>query len=234
MIKILIVEDEELAKDRLIRLLEEIGEGDIYTASSYEDAKNHLCKINFDAAFLDINIPTISGLELANEIVLMQPNCCIIFQTAYDEHALQAFNIGAIGYLLKPYSKEQLLTTVERALKQHRQSPTFFVKQDKKCRVVNADEIYYIQADLARTIIRVKDGFLYFGLKISDFEERLSSFGFFRAHRSFLINTNKISTIKTLEQSKLEFYFNGIKDCVESSKDGAKQFRDSYKTDIVR
>lgn len=234
MIKILIVEDEELATDRLTRLLAELGETDVQTATNYEEAKLKLEKYSFDTAFLDINIPTISGLELANEITLLQPNCCIIFQTAYDKHAIEAFSIGAIGYLLKPYSKEQLLVSLERAQKQHKKSPTFFVKQDKECRVVSADEIYYIEADLARTIIRVKDGFLYFGLKISDFEERLASFGFFRAHRSFLVNTNKIGIIKTLEQSKLEFYFNDIKDCVESSKDGAKQFRDSYKADITR
>jgi len=83
--------------------------------------------------------------------------------------------------------------------------------------------------ELKDSIIRTKDEEIYYPLSISKFEERLKQYGFFRIHKSFLININKVSKIESTFQSKLIFHFEGIKDKIKSSKEGGKHFRENFK-----
>ncbi len=227
--KILIVDDERLAISRVERLLKEIGESDTVSAESANEALKKINEQQFDLAFLDINLPDGVGIELAYAMLSQNPTLSIVFQTAHESYALRAFEVGAVDYLLKPYSKEELQRSVDRAKKaKEAKTHTFMVRDGGEYRMVDAKEIYYIQAELSQTVIRTKEWFLYYPKKISQMEELLASYGFFRIHRSYLINTSKIKKIATVEQSRLVFYFDGIDEVVESSKDGAKMFRQRF------
>lgn len=227
---ILIVDDELLALDRLERMLNTLGYVNVTRAVSAEEALKQANKTRFDLIFLDINMPETNGLELGYELRYHHKNAAIIFQTAYEEHALKAFDIGAVGYLVKPYSLEQLKESIERI--------HFEVKNDKDLRIMSKtgenyyllrpDEIYYVQADLSEVVLRSDKGFSYYAQKISDLELLLEPYQFVRIHRSYLVNLNKIKEIETIEQSKLRFYFHDISDYVDSSKDGAKLFRNRF------
>jgi two-component system LytT family response regulator len=225
--KIAVVEDEKLAQDRIKRLLDQLG----YSFDLYGCAKDLLEKgesLSYDLYLLDINMPQMSGMELAYELRLIDPKGAIIFQTAYEEHALQAFKVGAIDYLLKPYTVEQLEQSIDRlkALQTPEQEIQLLSKNGDEFYVVKPSEIYYIQADLTEVMIRTKEGFSYFNKKISQMEELLTPYNFFRIHRSILVNVDQIKQMRSVEQSRLEIGFEGIKDVVESSKDGAKRFRE--------
>ena len=111
--KILIVDDEELARARLLRILNTLEYNDVTQASNANEAIEAIRKETFDIVFLDINMPQTSGLELGYELKYMDESIAIIFQTAYEEHALKAFDIGAVGYLVKPYSLEQVKHSIE-------------------------------------------------------------------------------------------------------------------------
>lgn len=232
--KILIVDDEELAVSRLTRMLQQLGENDIISANSAKEAIEKISTSHFDLAFLDINMPQTSGLELGYELRYLSNDTAIIFQTAYEEHALKAYDIGALGYLVKPFSQEQLSQTIQRV--KHSS------KVDEKLRIMSKngenyylfrpDEIYYVQADLSEVMLRTAKGFSYYAKKISDLEQLLEPYDFVRVHRSYLINMNKIDEMVTIEQSKLRFSFNGIKDQIDSSKDGAKNFRNMFLQNI--
>lgn len=227
--RIIIVDDEPLALQRLERLLRELGESEIARADDGLSALEAFKKSSFDVAFLDINLPDMSGVELAREILKLAPETAIVFQTAYDSYALDAFEVGAVYYLLKPYSKEQLRLTLERVQKNiQKKPPVFFIKDGSEYVRVTADEIFYVEAELTHSVIRTKELFLYYPKKISQMEELLKDFDFFRIHRSILINTKKIKKIVTVQQSRLLFSFFEINDTVESSKDGAKLFRQKY------
>ncbi len=227
--KILIVDDEHLALSRLERLLGEIGEGDIVSAQSAAEALKEAGERLFDLVFLDINLPDGAGIELAYAILSGNPAASIVFQTAHESYALRAFEVGAVDYLLKPYSKEQLQRSIDRVKKaREAKTHTFMVRDDGEYRMVEAKDIYYVEADLSQTVIRTRDWFLYYPKKISEMEDMLASSGFFRIHRSYLINTSKIKKINTVEQSRLVFYFDGIEEHIESSKDGAKLFRQKF------
>jgi len=228
--KILIVDDEALALARLKRMLNTLGYENIAEAGSASDALEAIKENHFDLALLDINMPGSSGLELGYELRYHQEDIAIIFQTAYDEHALKAFDIGAVGYLVKPFSIEQLEQSIARVKLESKNSHDLRLmsKTGESYYLLKPEEIYYVKADLSEVMLRSSKGFSYYAQKISDLEKRLLDYDFVRIHRSYLININKIKEIETIEQSKLRFSFKDIADQIESSKDGAKAFRNQF------
>ncbi|RXJ94848.1 DNA-binding response regulator [Malaciobacter molluscorum] len=225
--KILIMDDEKLALKRLSRFLDELSY-DYEIASNFEEFNSLDESNNFDIYILDINMPDINGLDLAQDIFSKNSKAFIIFQTAYEEFAMKAFKVGAIDYLLKPYTKDELQNSIKRATTYalDNKSIKFLTKNGDEAYLLKPEDIVYIQADLNEVILRTKDGFSYYGKKISQMDDLLKGFNFFRIHRSYIINLDYIKSMKTHEQSKIEFFFINIKDTVTSSKDGAKKFRE--------
>ncbi len=228
--KILIVDDEALALSRLKRMLNTLGYDDVIEADNPSDALEAVKNTPFDLVLLDINMPEMSGLELGYELRYHQKDLAIIFQTAYNEHALKAFDIGAVGYLVKPFSIEQLKETIERVKQEKKSDKDFRLmsKNGENYYLFKPEEIYYVKADLSEVMLRSVKGFSYYAHKISDLEKLLQGHDFVRIHRSYLININKIKEMETIEQSKLRFSFRDIVDQIESSKDGAKAFRNQF------
>lgn len=228
--KILIVDDESLAIQRLTRMLNTLGYTDITSTDSPKEAIEHTKSSHYDVAFLDINMPEINGLELGYELRYIQKELAIIFQTAYDNHALKAYDIGAVGYLVKPYSIDQLKETLHRVHLEKKSDKPFRLmsKSGENYHLLKPEEIYYVQADLSEVILRSVKGFSYYAEKISDLETLLKPYDFIRVHRSYLVNINKVKEMETIEQSKLRFLFHDITDYVDSSKDGAKAFRNMF------
>ena len=99
-------------------------------------------------------------------------------------------------------------------------------KRGDKLYLIDLDDIFYIKADLDEVIVKIKDADAYVRRKIGDLETLLSGKNFFRVHRSYIINVDKIKSMRSVEQSKLEISFDGISEVITSSKEGAKEFRD--------
>ncbi|HEY9190212.1 MAG TPA: LytTR family DNA-binding domain-containing protein [Sulfurovum sp.] len=228
--KILIVDDEALALSRLKRMLHTLGYEEIVEADNAQSAMEAVKEAHFDLVLLDINMPGTSGLELGYELRYQQEDLAIIFQTAYEEHALKAFDIGAVGYLVKPFSMEQLEQSIQRVKREAKQDKNFRLlsKNGENYYLLKPEDIYYVKADLSEVMLRSAKGFSYYPDKISDLESKLLDHDFVRIHRSYLININKIKEMETIEQSKLRFSFQDISDQIESSKDGAKLFRKKF------
>ncbi|WP_419769534.1 MAG: LytR/AlgR family response regulator transcription factor [Candidatus Marinarcus sp.] len=228
--KILIVDDETLALARLKRLLQEEGVDDIVECNHPIEAIKEVSKQSFNVAYLDISMPTMNGLELANTILEISPNIFIIFQTAYEEYALEAFQSGGVDYLLKPISNESVKNSLVKVEK-YRSTPLdgskkIMAKRGDKLYLIALDDIYYMKADLDEVNIKIKNTDACIRKKIGDMETLLKGKNFFRIHRSCIINVDKIKAMQSIEQSKLEISFDGIDDVVTSSKDGAKEFRE--------
>lgn len=228
-LKVLIVDDENLALSRLKRLL---NDNNIFDITEFNDpllALREISKTKFDLAFLDISMPNISGLELAEILININPKTYIVFQTAYEEFALDAFKKGGIGYLLKPISNEDIKKVLEKInlfKEEKTTSKRFLGRVGESIYILDMDEIFYIKADLDEIIMRTKDNFVYAKRKIGDIEDILKDENFFRIHRSYLVNIDKIKSIKSVSQSRFEIYFNGIDEFILSSKEKAKEFRD--------
>jgi two-component system LytT family response regulator len=230
--KVLIVDDENLALSRLKRLLNEAGITDITAFENPIEAIKEVAKTKFDIAFLDISMPQLSGLELANHIAEVSPKTFIVFQTAYNEYALEAFQSGGFAYLLKPISLEEIQQTLEKVktLISSNSSETvekrIIGKSGNRLYIINADDIYYIKADLDEVIVKIKEADVYVRKKIGELEMLLDTANFYRIHRSYIVNIDKIKSMRSVEQSKLEISFKEISSTVTSSKDGAKHFRE--------
>jgi len=200
--KILIVDDEKLATSRVERLLQEQN-----------------C------------VPEINGLDLANKIMQKEPSTFIIFQTAYHEFTMDAFKVGGVDYILKPTTKENILGALLKVESFMKSSGTINIrkiigKSGDKIHLMDIDDIFYIKADLDEVIIKIEKTQCYVRKKIGDMAQLLKNKNFFRVHRSFIVNIDKIKSMKSIEQSKLEISFCGIDDIITSSKDGAKDFRE--------
>ncbi len=229
--KILIVDDEKLATSRLTRLLNEFGHEDITSFNDPKEVITNIQKTKYDVVFLDIQMPSITGLELANIILEKEPQTFIIFQTAYEEFAIDAFKAGGVDYILKPTTQENIKNALAKVVKYLDITPSSVAKKimgkrGNKIYLIELNDIFYIKADLDEVIVKIKDADVYVRRKIGDMSTLLQNKNFFRIHRSIIVNTDKIKSMQSVDQSKLEISFHGIDEIVTSSKDGAKEFRE--------
>lgn len=166
--KILLVDDEPLALSRLQRLLGSLGYTEITTATSGIEALKIAAKTQFDLAFLDISMAEMDGIELGYALRYKDENLAIIYQTAHENHALKAFDVGAIDYLLKPYSLESLKRSIARAtskMAESKEELRFISKAGSNHYLLKPEDIYYIKADLTEVIFRSDKGFSYYPKK---------------------------------------------------------------------
>jgi len=228
--KILIVDDEPLALTRLQRLLTSLGHTDIVSASSGKEALECVAHNDFDVAFLDISMSDMDGIELGYALRYTHETMAIIYQSAHDNYALKAFDVGAVDYLLKPYTVESLGRSLERvSVKKNPKELRLIAKMGDTHTLLRPEDIYYVKADLTEVIFRTVEGFSYYPKKISEIEILLEPYNFLRVHRSYLVNLNRIKEMETIDQSKISFTFDGVKESIESSKEGAKHFRHLFK-----
>ena len=206
MIKCIIVEDELPAREELKFFLEQ--ESGIDVVGEFEnpiDALNFLEKNSVDIAFLDINMPDINGLNLSKIITKINNKIKIIFITAYKEYAVEAFEVKAFDYLLKPYSEsriQNLLKTLKSEYKENTQIlknkplKKITVNIDDKLFVLSITDIDYIEASEKETYIFSNEKKYISKIKISKWEELLTGENFYRCHRSYIVNLDKITEIE--------------------------------------
>lgn len=217
-IRTLIVDDESLARDLLRHYLshdervEVVGE-----CSNGFEGFLAIQEKKPDLVFLDIQMPKISGFEML-EMIPAPP--MIIFSTAYDQYAIQAFESCAIDYLLKPYPIERVTAALNKAIEKvenkftagginrlidtHDQEIGFInrivVKLDRKIRVIPVDSIYYIESQDDYVMIYCKDGHFMKQKTMNYFEQHLDSESFIRIHRSYIVNVLEIAEIQQYEK----------------------------------
>ena len=115
-LRAVIVDDEQLARDELCYLLDEVGGVDVVgQAGNGLEALEAIGRSSPDLVFLDVQMPGLTGFEVARRLSDRQPPITVIFVTAFDRHAIEAFEVNAVDYLLKPIEAGRLETAVQRA-----------------------------------------------------------------------------------------------------------------------
>ena len=203
-VTVLIAEDEALARERLKRLL--IDEAEYEIVAEAEDGQSALSaatRYTPDIVLLDIQMPEKNGLEVAKELAALETPPAIIFCTAYEDHAVEAFDVQAVGYLLKPVRKEKLLDVLDKAKRVNRyQSIDHQSVQESKIKknqrshisartyqgliVVPVDDIRYFRADQKYVTVGYSGGEVLIDESLKqlhdEFEHR-----FLRVHRNALV-----------------------------------------------
>ncbi|MCW8327855.1 LytTR family DNA-binding domain-containing protein [Photobacterium sp. SDRW27] len=205
MLKALIVEDEYLAREELTYLIE--THSNIKIVAAFEDgleAFKFLQSNKVDIAFLDINIPSIDGMLLARNIHQFSQKPHIVFTTAYKEFAVDAFELEAFDYILKPLNEHRVIGLLNKLEAAHQCQPqvednqrpkTVNLSKDNRIRVTPVEDIYYAVANEKVTDVYTKEGAYVAPFTISELMKRLPERDFFRSHRSYCVNINKIQEI---------------------------------------
>jgi two-component system LytT family response regulator len=208
----IIVEDEFPAREELKYFINRFSNIDIISEfDNGLDVLKFIQETKIDIIFLDINIPLLDGMLLAKTIKQFKISPKIVFITAYKEHAVDAFELEAFDYILKPYSEERIVsmlnkinkldiadvkTSVEEKMsnKDDILSSVSLWKNDKLM-VISISDIYYCEAKERETIVFTKDSEYIVKLSITEFEKNLKSNIFFKTHRSYIVNIYKIKEI---------------------------------------
>ena len=200
MIRAVIVEDEAPARDKLRRwLLQEPG---IEIAGEAEDglsAIRVLSELNPDVVFLDIRIPEIDGLELADRLTA-QGAPIIVFVTAYAEHAATAFDVDAVDYLLKPYDKERFdrcIARIRQKLGNRAAAPRpVIVPVRDELRLLDGKEILWMEAEDNYVRIHTHERDYLLRRPLQDLLGTLDPNQFLRIHRSRAVNVAEIASLR--------------------------------------
>lgn len=202
-LSVLIVDDERPVRDELTYLLERDDRIDTVTAAaSGTEALQLLRECEVDAVFLDIAMPGLSGLDIAAVLARFRTPPKIVFVTAHAEHAVDAFDLHAVDYLLKPVREERLREAVRR-IADHGASPpqddTIAVELGGVTRLVARSTVSYVEAQGDYSRLHTATGSHLVRLPISSLEERWRDTGFIRIHRSLLVSLHHVEEIREEE-----------------------------------
>lgn len=199
----LIIDDEKPARQRLQRLIAPLEL--LHLTDQAENAEVAMEKISEsqpDLVFLDISMPAMNGIELAQWITKEYPTIKIIFTTAYDEYALDAFEVNATDYLLKPIRRERLLRAVKKLFPAEQQAEHYILKDGNITHKILLNDIIFLHADQKYTEVHLSDKTLLSSDSLKDFEERYPE-QLLRIHRSTLINPDLLLGIEQQGSSML-------------------------------
>jgi two-component system, LytTR family, response regulator len=220
-IKVLIVDDERLARDEIRRHLQE--QPDFEIAAEAGDAVAAAEMINSlkpDVVFLDVQMPGKSGFDLLESIEVVPQ---VIFTTAFDQYAVQAFEVNALDYLVKPVREERFAKAIEK-IRERFTAPvtdTLFVKEGEQCYFIKLQDVSLIESLGNYARIHFKDKKVHIKRSLNQLEKILETTCFFRINRAEIINTNYITQIKPLPDGRLLVGLQTGKTCTASGRQSA-------------
>ena len=236
--KVLVVDDEPLARARLVAMLEQHDQvTDIAEASNGLEAIEQQQLQQSEVILLDIRMPGMDGLEAASHLVRLDEPPIIIFTTAYDDHALDAYDLNAIGYLLKPVQKERLYQSLRTAsaLNQNQveglpQNARQFISAQVagNLQMVSIKEVFFFRAEQKYVVARHGDGELLLEDTLKQLESELAG-RFIRIHRNALVALDKIAALEKSKEGHTVICLNGLDDQLEVSRRHLPEVRKTLK-----
>lgn len=209
--KILVVDDELLSRKKIIRFLEQRPEKfEILEASNGIEALNLIDNESPDIVFLDIEMPEMNGMDLIQSIG--KPDFKLIFQTAYSEFAVEAFDKNALDYLLKPFNEERFNQALDKAL-QTVSEPSqvsgltttlakdnvflskVVVKRGMKNTLIPVEEVLWFKSENHYSYVCTKEFEYIFNEPLKDLIEKLDPNQFIQVHRNAIVNSKYIKDI---------------------------------------
>src|SRR5476651_1018158 len=241
----LIIDDEQLARQRLKRLLKQYDQLEIIgEAVNGADGLEQIIALRPDLIFLDIEMPVLNGFEMLSKLDV-QPK--VVFTTAYDQYAIKAFEEESIDYLLKPIEAERLEKTIKRLqqsqpkaniplplealMKQllvKKDIKTLTVKIGDRILLIKLTDILFIEAEDKYVFLHTADGKKHLtDFTISSLEDKLPE-QFIRIHRSSILNTDHIKEIRKGFNGALVFLMNGTDVRLTSSRSNGDMLRERF------
>ena len=199
-LRALIIDDEPLAHKIILQYasdtasIEIVGQCHLAT-----EALNFLNEQEVDLLFLDINMPKLKGLDFLRTL---SRKPIVIITSAYEEYALESFELDVCDYLLKPFRFDRFLKAVNKAVEFHQlknqtdDENHLFIKSEKRLIQIDKSEIFYLESYGNYVKVWLKDQFHLTPRTLSSFENELSQKDFFKIHKSFIINLKQIDYVE--------------------------------------
>ncbi len=224
-LRALIVDDEYPAREEVRYQLQQYDNIKIVgEAATVDEAISLITALEYELVFLDINFPTGNGIDLGHEIRKMLKPLQIIYITAYDEYAVKAFDVNAIDYILKPIDPDKFRRAIERAevtLEGNKRRPQDFgddlrivselsslhsastvmrlaAEKNGNIKLIDLNDIFFAYSEDSYIFIKTFDDVMITRYTMTVLEEKLVEKNFFRAHRCYLINLDKIKEISPM------------------------------------
>jgi two-component system, LytTR family, response regulator LytT len=232
-IRVMIIDDEMLSREELKHLLSQYSMLEIVAeADSGERALEKMIAIQPDVVFLDIEMGELSGLQLAKILQQMKKPPSIVFATAYPNYAAEAFRYEAVDYLLKPFDEQQVGETVERLIRKFAEKTEVKTATRKLAIEANDGIVYVSPADILfcfrkerDTAIVTADKTYYTKLTLKDLEQKLKDGFFFRTHKSYLVNLEKVEQLIPWFNGAYELTLSGSDEKIPVSRNYVKTLR---------
>jgi two-component system, LytTR family, response regulator AlgR len=220
-LKILVVDDEQPARERLRSLLDEIADVEVVgEAANGHEALSQTHDLAPDVVLLDVRMPGMSGLEVARHLNVLEEPPAVIFTTAFDQYAVEAFEAHAVGYLLKPVRQEQLAAALTRAGRLTRAQLQTLAAGDTRrshiaarrregVRLIPLDDVRYFLADQKYTTVRHLNGEDLIEDSLRLLENEFGN-AFVRIHRNALV---AVKHLERIERNAEGQYFVQVRGC---------------------
>lgn len=251
MIRTLIVDDEKPARDELRWLLEK--ESDIEVCCEAVNGMNALDLVETerpDLILLDIQMPGMTGLETARQLMALPHFPQIIFVTAYDKFAIEAFDVNAVDYLLKPVEQDRLDRALSRVRNRLEKGESDLedkilkllkplstgkdntsslkkvtVYNDGRFKPIDFDNIVMIAADGKQSLIYTREESFSYRTSLGDLEQLLSEASLFKCHRSFSINPHFIEAVEPWFNSAYKIRLKGVEELIPVSRSNTGELK---------
>ncbi|HON79791.1 MAG TPA: LytTR family DNA-binding domain-containing protein [Spirochaetota bacterium] len=212
-IHVLIAEDELPARELLIEYILTRHELRLHgIAKDGEETLHKLSEDQYDLLFLDINLPVMSGIEVLEQLDVLP---YVIFTTAYDRYAIKAFEMGAVDYLIKPFTLERFNRSVNKALSLIHNNGTFMsslsqiglsFKQGENHYLLSYNDIIYITSNGRHSIIHTEGKDFETAILLKEMEQKVPGSLFMRIHKQCIVNISFVSHVQYLMGGQYEMF----------------------------
>jgi two-component system response regulator AlgR len=240
-LKVLIVDDEPPARERLRSLLTEIADIEVIgEAANGHEALTATSALNPDVVLLDVRMPGMDGLEAARHLNVLEEPPAVIFTTAYDQYAVQAFEAHAVGYLLKPVRKEQLAASLVRAGRLTRaqlqklaagadaRRTHIAARHREGLKLIPIEDVQYFLADQKYTTVRHLQGEDLIEDSLRLLEQEFSA-AFARIHRNALVSVKYLERIERDADGQYFVHLRGCTAPLEVSRRMAGELKERFR-----
>lgn len=239
MINAIIIDDEALILDNLAYIFQQLPEARLL--ASYQDPLAALAEypsLRPDVVIVDINMPTMNGLEFAEKIRELDTSANIIFLTAYDNYAVDAFQVHAVDYILKPVTTSKLKKSLERIQgkeSSHTEQIPYLKGAGHPLRIpgllsdrihlLNPADVLYIEVNQRSVSCATADTVYQLKHNISYYEDLLKDKGWFRCHRCFLVNMDQITEVSLMFNNTYDIRLKNCSKVIPVSRTYAAAFK---------
>ncbi|THE12799.1 response regulator transcription factor [Bacillus timonensis] len=230
--KVGLVDDRLIDLDKLKAIVSGIPEVEIvFSTLSAEEAYEQIKKEEIDLLIADIEMPNLSGYELADIIHSHALNISVIFVTGNSGYAVHAFELNVHDYIMKPYPKERLVKSIERLLEKTKSAEIhgrLYLKQKNEIHILQKKDIIFIERSGRSTTIYTKTGPIKTYQTLNDLEGELRERDFIRSHRSFIINIHYVKNFSLYAKNSYIVTFEGIEEQAMITKEKVDFLQQNY------